>query len=57
MMSYTTMAPETRRLICVNEADEYLTEIMFDTLLGDDLQGRKKFIAENGYRYVEAADI
>jgi len=57
MMSYTTMAPETRRLICVNQDDEHLTEIMFDTLLGDDLPGRKRFIAENGYRYVEAADI
>ena len=57
MMSYTTMAPETRRLICVNETDEHLTEVMFDTLLGDDLPGRKKFIAENGYRYISTADI
>jgi DNA gyrase subunit B len=57
MMSYTTMAPETRRLICVNQADEYMTERMFDTLLGDDLPGRKRFIAENGHRYLDAADI
>ena len=57
MMSLTTMAPETRRLICVNQYDDYLTETMFDTLLGDDLPGRKKFIAENGHRYIEAADI
>ena len=57
MMSYTTMAPETRRLICVNQDDERMTEIMFDTLLGDDLPARKRFIAENGYRYVDAADI
>jgi DNA gyrase subunit B len=57
MMSYTTMAPETRRLICVNQTDEYLTERMFDTLLGDDLPGRKRFISENGHRYVDAADI
>jgi len=57
MMSYTTMAPETRRLICVNQDDDLLTEIMFDTLLGDDLPARKKFISENGYRYIEAADI
>jgi DNA gyrase subunit B len=57
MMSYTTMAPETRRLICINEADEYLTGVMFDTLLGDDLPGRKRFIAENGYRYIASADI
>jgi DNA gyrase subunit B len=57
MMSYTTMAPETRRLICVNQADEYETEVMFDTLLGGNLPGRKRFIAENGYRYVDVADI
>ena len=57
MMSYTTMAPETRRLICVNQTDEYQTERMFDTLLGDDLPGRKRFISENGHRYVDVADI
>ncbi|MCL2813151.1 MAG: toprim domain-containing protein [Oscillospiraceae bacterium] len=57
MMSFTTMAPETRRLICVNRDEEHMTEIMFDTLLGDDLQGRKKFIAENSHRYAESADI
>ncbi|MCL2095854.1 MAG: toprim domain-containing protein, partial [Oscillospiraceae bacterium] len=57
MMSLTTMAPETRRLICVNQDDERLTEIMFDTLLGDDLPARKRFIAENGYRYADAADV
>ncbi|MCL2774483.1 MAG: toprim domain-containing protein, partial [Oscillospiraceae bacterium] len=57
MMSFTTMAPETRRLICVNQGDEHLTEMIFDTLLGDDLPGRKKFITENGYRYIESADI
>ena len=56
MMSHTTMAPETRRLICVTETDEHLTGVMFDTLLGDDLPGRKRFIAENGYRYIAAAD-
>ncbi|MCL2159442.1 MAG: toprim domain-containing protein, partial [Oscillospiraceae bacterium] len=57
MMSLTTMAPETRRLICVNFEDEQTAEQMFDTLLGDDLQGRKKFIAETGHRYAEAADV
>jgi DNA gyrase subunit B len=57
MMSYTTMAPETRRLICVNQANEHLAEIMFDTLLGDDLPARKRFITEHGYRYIDAAEI
>ena len=30
---------------------------MFDLLLGDDLQGRKDFIAENGYMYLDEADL
>ena len=30
---------------------------MFDLLLGDNLAGRKEFIAENGSRYLEMADI
>ncbi|MBO5716275.1 MAG: DNA topoisomerase, partial [Clostridia bacterium] len=46
MMWETTMNPETRRLISVDPADPYLTEVMFETLLGDDLAARKKFIAE-----------
>ena len=57
MMSLTTMAPETRRLICVSQDEEHMTEIMFDTLMGDDLQGRKRFIAENGHRYAQVADV
>jgi DNA gyrase subunit B len=30
---------------------------MFDLLLGDNLQGRKDFIAEKGSEYLELADI
>ena len=30
---------------------------IFETLLGDDLEGRKAFIAENGYRYAKDADV
>jgi DNA gyrase subunit B len=29
----------------------------FDLLLGDNLQGRKDHIAENGYMYIDLADI
>lgn len=57
MMSYTTMSPATRRLICINQIDDILTEQMFDILLGDNIAARKRFVAENGYRYIEAADI
>ena len=30
---------------------------MFDLLLGDNLQGRKDYISENGYLYIDEADI
>jgi len=30
---------------------------MFDLLLGDDLAGRKNHIAENGYKFLDLADI
>ena len=33
------------------------TEVMFDTLLGDNLPARKKFIAEHGSEYMKDADI
>ena len=57
MMWLTTMNPETRRLIQVTAADAEETARVFDLLLGDNLQGRKDHIAENGYRYLEMADI
>ena len=57
MMWLTTMNPETRRLIRVMPEDVERTAAMFDLLLGDNLQGRKDHIAENGYKYLEMADI
>ena len=57
MMALTTMNPETRRLIQVTAAGIEETAKMFDILLGDDLQGRKDFIAEYGSEYLELADI
>ena len=57
MMSLTTMNPATRRLIAVTPADAEQTAWMFDTLLGDNLPERKRFIAENGARYMADADI
>lgn len=57
MMWLTTMNPETRRLIKVMPEDLVRTGEVFDLLLGDNLQGRKDHIAENGYRYLELADI
>ena len=57
MMSLTTMNPETRRLIKVMPDDAKRTSEMFDLLLGDNLAGRKVFIAENGYQYLDSADV
>ncbi|WP_278942397.1 DNA gyrase/topoisomerase IV subunit B [Anaerotruncus colihominis] len=57
MMWLTTMNPETRRLIRVTPSQAQETSDMFDLLLGDNLAGRKEFIAENGSRYLEMADI
>ncbi|MBR2879108.1 MAG: DNA topoisomerase [Oscillospiraceae bacterium] len=57
MMWLTTMNPETRRLIKVMPEDAEATSRMFDLLLGDDLAGRKTHIAENGYKFLDLADI
>lgn len=57
MMWKTTMNPETRHLIKVMPCDAEATARMFDVLLGNNLDGRKDFIAENGAKYLEMADI
>jgi DNA gyrase subunit B len=57
MMWMTTMNPETRRLIKVLPSDVERTAQVFDLLLGDNLSGRKDHISENGYKYLELADI
>lgn len=57
MMSFTTMAPETRRLIRVTPHEAEATFAMFDVLLGDNLAGRKEYIAVNGEKYIELADV
>ena len=57
MMSLTTMNPATRRLVQVTPADAEDTARMFDILLGDNLSGRKDFIAERGSLYLERVDV
>ncbi|HZJ75993.1 MAG TPA: toprim domain-containing protein, partial [Clostridia bacterium] len=58
MMWLTTMNPETRRLIKVepNGIKDEIDE-KFELLMGDNLQGRKEHIADNGYMYIELADL
>ncbi len=57
MMSRTTMNPKTRRLIQIMPEDAAATAAMFDLLLGDNLAGRKDFIAENGSKYIDLTDV
>lgn len=57
MMSLTTMNPATRRLIKVTPSDAEATAQVFDLLLGDNLDGRKEYIANYGHLYLDAADV
>ncbi len=58
MMWLTTMNPKTRRLIKIEP--DYSPQAVadkFDLLLGDNLQGRKDYIAENGAQYIDMTDL
>ncbi len=57
MMWLTTMNPASRRLIKVMPEDAEKTALYFDLLLGDNLAGRKNYIAENGSQYLDLADL
>ncbi|MCH5304210.1 MAG: DNA topoisomerase [Ruminococcus sp.] len=57
MMSLTTMNPSTRRLIKVMPDSAEQTAAIFDTLLGDNLQGRKDFIVDHGADYIDQLDV
>ena len=51
------MHPATRRLIRVTPEAVEKTSMMFDILLGENLQSRKDYIAENGAMYMEMLDL
>ena len=57
MMWQTTMNPETRRLIKVMPQEAEATADMFEILLGDNLQGRKDYIRENGHMYIDLTEL
>src|SRR5581483_8265544 len=43
----TTMNAETRTLLQVDLKDTEATELIFSTLMGEDVESRRKFIEEN----------
>jgi DNA gyrase subunit B len=57
MMSLTTMNPATRRLIKVTHDDVQATFQIFDTLLGENLEGRKEYITRYGKLYLNNLDL
>ena len=57
MMWMTTMNPGTRRLIRVSPGDADAAAEMFDLMLGDNLTGRKEYIAEHGGEYLDELDL
>ncbi len=56
MMWQTTMNPATRRLVQIMPTDPEATEIMFDTMLGDNLPARKAYIVEHGAEFLDDLD-
>ncbi len=57
MMSLTTMNPATRRLIKVNPGEAERTAQLFDLFEGNDLDGRKEYIALHGNEYLDDLDV
>ena len=57
MMWQKTMNPKSRKLVQVLPEDVEKTKEMFEMLLGDNLKGRKEYIEQNGYKYIDLTDV
>ncbi len=57
MMWLTTMNPESRRLIQITPDNLQRTGEVFDLFLGDNLAGRKDYIAQHGHEYLSELDV
>jgi len=55
-LAETTMNPETRSLLQINFADAAMADEVFSTLMGENVESRKRFIQENAkdVRFIDA---
>ena len=56
-LASTTMAPETRVLKQCCVEDMVMADQIFSTLMGEDVEPRRRFIEENAYKVLDKLDV